>query len=157
MRFFLIDTITSWDPGKSGVALKNVSLTEDFFDDHFPLMPVMPGVLMVEGMAQLAGLVLSEGVRLETGRPVKAIMGAIERAKFRQLVKPGDSVEYRAEILSTNEASGRAHITAQVNGQRVADCTLLFTLHPVDNPSLDTRRNELLALWLKEGSGRHVG
>ena len=156
MRFFLIDTITAWEPGRSASAAKNVSLTEDFFDDHFPLMPVMPGVLIVEGMAQLAGLVLSEGVRIETGIAVKAIMGAIERAKFRQLVKPGDRLEYRAEILSSNESSGRAQVTAYVAGERVADCTLLFTLHPVDNPSLDARRNELLALWLREGLERHA-
>lgn len=55
MRFLLIDRITEWEPGKRASAVKNVSLSEDFFDDHFPLKPIMPAVLMIEGMAQLSG------------------------------------------------------------------------------------------------------
>ena len=58
MRFFLIDRIDKWEVGVSAQATKNVTLSEDFFDDHFPRRPVMPGVLMIEGMAQLSGLLL---------------------------------------------------------------------------------------------------
>ena len=58
MRFFLIDRITQWLVGTSAEAVKNVALSEDFFDDHFPRHPVMPGVLILEGMAQLSGLLL---------------------------------------------------------------------------------------------------
>ena len=88
MRFLLIDRITAWDPGKTGTAVKNISLSEDFFDDHFPLKPIMPGVLIVEGMAQLAGLLVEEGVRRETGRNIKALMSIIEKAKFRKPAYP---------------------------------------------------------------------
>jgi 3-hydroxyacyl-[acyl-carrier-protein] dehydratase len=73
MRFLLIDQITAWEPGKSGTATKNVALSEDLFDDHFPLKPIMPGVLIVEGMAQLSGLIIEEGVRNETDKG--AILG----------------------------------------------------------------------------------
>jgi 3-hydroxyacyl-[acyl-carrier-protein] dehydratase len=58
MRFFLIDRITKWQVGITAEAIKNVALSEDFFDDHFPRRPVMPGVLIIEGMAQLSGLLL---------------------------------------------------------------------------------------------------
>ena len=58
MRFFMIDKITKWEVGRSAEAVKNVALSEDFFDDHFPRRPVMPGVLMIEGMAQISGLLL---------------------------------------------------------------------------------------------------
>jgi len=54
MRFFLIDRITRWEVGRAAEALKNVALSEDFFDDHFPRRPILPGVLMIEGMAQLS-------------------------------------------------------------------------------------------------------
>ena len=60
MRFFLIDKIKDWQVGKSAVAIKNIALSEDFFDDHFPRRPVMPGVLILEGLAQLSGLLLED-------------------------------------------------------------------------------------------------
>jgi 3-hydroxyacyl-[acyl-carrier-protein] dehydratase len=74
MRFLLIDKITAWRPGVSGTAIKNVSLSEDFFEDHFPSKPLMPGALLVEGMAQLSGLLIEEGVKAAGGKPVKALM-----------------------------------------------------------------------------------
>ena len=150
MRFFLIDKITEWEPGCSGCAIKNVSLTEDFFDDHFPSTPIMPGVLIVEGMAQLSGLILSEGVRQETGERVKALLSIVEKAKFRRVVRPGDTLEYRAEIISANESGGKAKVSAYVGEERVTDCVLVFSLHPITDPSLDARRAELLSLWLGE-------
>ena len=67
MRFFLIDRITRWEPGRAAEAVKNVALSEDFFDDHFPRRPVMPGALILEGMAQLSGLLLEAGLRAESG------------------------------------------------------------------------------------------
>ena len=63
MRFFLIDKITKWEIGVEAEAIKNVALSEDFFDDHFPRRPVMPGVLMIEGMAQLSGLLLEGSLK----------------------------------------------------------------------------------------------
>lgn len=149
MRFLLIDQITAWDPGKSGTATKNVALSEDLFDDHFPLKPIMPGVLIVEGMAQLSGLVIEEGVRKETGRNVKALMSIIEKAKFRKPVYPGDTLEYRAMVLSVNEAGAKANIKAYVKDELVADCSLVFSFHEIDNPRLESRRSEILSFWLK--------
>jgi len=63
MRFLLVDSILEWEPGVGATGVKNVSLSEDFFDDHFPLKPIMPGVLIIEGMAQLSGLLLEETMK----------------------------------------------------------------------------------------------
>lgn len=149
MRFLLIDRITSWAPGRCATAVKNVTLSEDFFDDHFPLKPIMPGVLMLEGMAQLAGLLLEEGVRQDAGRNVKALMSIVEKAKFRSPARPGDCLEYRAEVASVNELGGKVSATASLMGERIADCRLVFTFHAFENPTLEARRAEVLSLWLQ--------
>ncbi len=153
MRFLLIDRITAWQPGKYGTAIKNVALSEDVFDDHFPLKPIMPGVLIVEGMAQLSGLLIEEGLRKESGRNVKALMSIIEKAKFRKPVYPGDALEYRATILSVNEDGAKANIKAYVEDDLVAHCSLVFSFHEMDNPRLEARRTDVLSFWLQGVSG----
>jgi 3-hydroxyacyl-[acyl-carrier-protein] dehydratase len=150
VRFLLIDRITAWEPGRRGSAVKNVSLSEDFFDDHFPSKPIMPGVLMLEGMAQLSGLLLEEGVRRDTGRNVKALMSIVERAKFRRPAKPGDSLEYRARIDSVNDLGGKAAVEAHACGEKIAECTLVFSFHEIHNPRLEARRAAVLSLWLRD-------
>jgi len=149
MRFLLIDRIIKWEPGKNASAVKNVALSEDFFDDHFPLKPIMPAVLIIEGMAQLSGLLLEEGVRKETGQNLKALMSIIEKAKFRRPVYPGDRLIYHAEVDSINEVGGRTHVSAQVDDELVTECGLVFTFHKIDNPHLESRRSEILSLWTK--------
>ncbi len=149
MRFLLIDRITDWKPGKCASAVKNVALSEDFFDDHFPLKPIMPAVLILEGMAQLSGLLIEEGVRKESGRKVKALMSIIEKAKFRQPVYPGDKLVYSAEVDSVNELGGRAHVKAHVDGELITECAFVFTFHEINNVHLELRRSEILSLWLK--------
>jgi len=157
VRFLLIDRITHWEPGRRASAVKNVALSEDFFDDHFPLKPIMPGVLMLEGMAQLSGLLLEEGVRSETGRNVKALMSTIEKAKFRRPVYPGDSLEYRAEIESANELGGKARVKAYVGEKVMAECSLVFSFHEFSRVRLEARRSEILSLWLKGATSDETG
>jgi 3-hydroxyacyl-[acyl-carrier-protein] dehydratase len=161
MRFLLIDRITAWEPGRSAEAVKTVAMSEDLFDDHFPLRPIFPGVLLVEGMAQLAGLLLEEGVRRETGRNVKALMSIVERAKFRRVVRPGDRLAYRVEVLSVNEAGGRVAARARLDGDArdgadVADCHLVFTFDTSSNPWLEAKRAEVLRIWM-QGVGTDAG
>ena len=149
MRFLLIDKITNWEPGRKATAIKNVSLSEDFFDDHFPLKPIMPGVLVLEGMAQLAGLLLEAGVREESGRNIKALMSMVEKAKFRRPARPGDSLEYRVEVISVNELGGSVKARAFAAGEPIADSSLIFSFHEFDNPRLEARQNKLLSLWMQ--------
>jgi 3-hydroxyacyl-[acyl-carrier-protein] dehydratase len=149
MRFLLIDRITEWEPGLRARAVKNVALSEDFFDDHFPLKPIMPAVLMIEGMAQLSGLLLEEGMRQGTGRNVKALMSIVEKAKFRRPVYPGDSLLYSAEVISVNELGGKARVRAHVSEELITECILVFSFHEFHHPQLESRRSEILSLWLK--------
>jgi len=149
MRFLLLDRITEWKPGISAVGIKTVALSEDFFEDHFPLKPIMPGALILEGMAQLSGLLIEEGVRQDEGRNVKALMSIVDKAKFRRPAYPGDCLTYRAKVDSINEIGGRAQVRASCGEEAVAECVLVFSFHEIDNPSLEARRREILDLWLK--------
>ena len=150
MRFILIDRIIKWEPGKQAEATKNIALSEDFFDDHFPLKPIMPGVLILEGLAEIAGLLLEETVRVQQGRNIKALLSIIEKAKFRNFVTPGDSLVYQATIESVNTMAGRMKVAVVRANKQIGDAILVFTLHEIDNPRLDLRRNELLKFWLEQ-------
>lgn len=149
MRFLLLDRITEWKPGVSAVGVKSIALSEDFFEDHFPLKPIMPGALILEGMAQLSGLLIEEGVRQDEGRNIKALMSIVDKAKFRRPAYPGDCLIYQANVVSVNEMGGRAEVQATCGEDSVAECTLVFSFHEIDNPNLETRRSEILGLWLE--------
>src|SRR5512138_48598 len=133
MRFFLIDRITRWDVGSCAEALKNVALSEDFFDDHFPRHPVMPGVLILEGMAQLGGLLLEESLRARTGQSRKALLTVIERTRFRRMVRPGDRLLYRTEIAGLNETGGKVRAVASCDGETAATSDLVFGFREVND------------------------
>jgi 3-hydroxyacyl-[acyl-carrier-protein] dehydratase len=150
MRFFMIDRITRWEVGTSAAATKNVALSEDFFDDHFPRRPVMPGVLIVEGMAQLAGLLLEASLREKSGQSVKAVLTILERTKFRDMVRPGDTLLYTAEVTSLNDAAGKAHVQASRDGRAIAETDMVFAFKVVDDPKLDEKRQALMKVWLAE-------
>lgn len=151
MRFFLIDRITRWEVGKAAEARKNVALSEDFFDDHFPRRPVMPGVLIIEGMAQLSGLLLEASLRERYGKNAKAILTILDKVKFRDLVKPGETLVYTTELTSLNEVSGKVSVQATREGRLIAITGMVFSFKDVDDPTLDGKRRALLDLWL----GKH--
>lgn len=149
MRFLLLDRITSWKLGDCAEGTKNVALSEDFFDDHFPLKPIMPGALIVEGIAQLAGLLLEESVKGSEARSVKALMSIIEKAKFRIPAYPGDQLTYKARIISCNEMGGKVEGEAYIGDRLAVQCSLVFSFHQFDKPELEKRRKAILELWLK--------
>jgi 3-hydroxyacyl-[acyl-carrier-protein] dehydratase len=148
MRFFLIDRIIKWEIGAAAEATKNVALSEDFFDDHFPRRPVMPGVLILEGMAQLSGLLLEASLQQKYSKNAKAILTVLERTKFRALVRPGDTLLYRVELLSLNEAGGKLKATALREGSLVTSTEMVFAFKYVDDPQLDEKRRRLMDLWM---------
>jgi 3-hydroxyacyl-[acyl-carrier-protein] dehydratase len=149
MRFFLLDKITRWEVGVTAEGLKCVALSEDFFDDHFPRRPVMPGVLILEGMAQLSGLLLEASLKQKYSKNAKAVLTVLERTKFRTLVKPGDTLVYRTEVTSVNEAGGKVKATASCGTTAVTSTNMVFAFKYVDDPLLDEKRRRLLELWMK--------
>jgi len=147
MRFFLIDRITTWEPGTLAEGTKNVSLSEDFFDDHFPRRPVMPGVLILEGMAQLGGLLLEASLQLQYDKSAKAVVTVLERTKFRTMIKPGDSLRYRTEVMALNELGGKIKATAKLDDKLVTSTEMVFAFKYLDDPLLDSKRKHLMKIW----------
>jgi 3-hydroxyacyl-[acyl-carrier-protein] dehydratase len=148
MRFFLIDKINEWQVGKTAKAIKNVALSEDFFDDHFPRRPVMPGVLIIEGMAQLSGLLLEASLKEKYGQDAKAVLTVLERTKFRELIRPGDTLIYSTEIISVNKTGGKVSSQALCNNRVVVTTGMVFAFKYIDDPMLDIKRQALMKVWL---------
>ena len=153
MRFFLIDRITRWEPGKAAEAVKNIALSEDFFDDHFPRRPVMPGVLILEGMAQLSGLLLEASLSLksreaQSSAEPKAILTIIEKTKFRDMARPGDTLTYQAEVIALNDEAGKARVTAACGERVIVTTEMVFAFKYVDDPVLREKRQSLMKTWL---------
>jgi len=148
MRFFMIDKIITWDVGRCAEAVKNVALSEDFFDDHFPRRPVMPGVLMIEGMAQISGLLLEASLSAKYGKDAKAVLTLLERTKFRDVVRPGDTLVYRTEVVAVNENGGKVSVQALRGDQPVVTSGMVFAFKYVDDPLLTEKRQALMKLWM---------
>ncbi|MCX6903699.1 MAG: beta-hydroxyacyl-ACP dehydratase [Verrucomicrobia bacterium] len=148
MRFFFIDRITRWEVGVAAEGTKSVALSEDFFDDHFPRRPVMPGVLILEGMAQLSGLLLEASLKEKYATSAKAVLTVLERTKFRALVKPGDTLVYRAEVVSVNEAGGKVKAAASRGQAMVTTTEMVFAFKQVNDPLLDEKRRRLMEVWM---------
>jgi beta-hydroxyacyl-ACP dehydratase FabZ len=118
----LVDRVLEMEPGKRIVAVKNVTINEPVFLGHFPGRPVMPGVLLVEGMAQAGGLLLLHDV---PDRQSKLLLFAsIEEAKFRRPVIPGDQVRYEIEVLRLRSTYCKLAGKALVDGQLSAEAVL---------------------------------
>ena len=152
MRFFMIDRIVAWEVGRLAEAVKNVALSEDFFDDHFPRRPIMPGVLMVEGMAQLAGLLVEATLKEKHDRDAKALLTVLERTKFREPVRPGDTLHYRVEIVSVNRDGGKVTAQATCDGRVVVTTGMVFAFKHVDDPLLAEKRAALMKVWMEPNS-----
>ena len=97
--FLLIDRIISIDPGKSLVALKNVTINETFFMGHFPEHPVMPGVLILEAMAQAGGVLAYKSTNTFPDQGVLYYFAGIDNARFRRIVEPGDQLRLEVKVL----------------------------------------------------------
>ena len=127
MRFLLVDRILSLSPGQRVVAMRTVPLDDDYFQDHFPGFPVVPGVLLTESMGQAAAKCL-DAERRPRG---KAMLARILTASFRQWVRPGDELELHATIVSNAERFATAECQAQVAGRTVAQARLFFSFMPI--------------------------
>lgn len=124
--FLLVDKIIDYVPGKLAVGVKNVTVNEPQFQGHFPGRPLMPGVLIVEAMAQVGGIVLKQLPGFEDGLFVFA---GIDKVRFRRQVVPGDQLVMTVELLTVKQRRfGKMQARAEVDGQLAAEGELMFSL-----------------------------
>lgn len=128
--FLLVDKIIEIEYGKRAVGLKNVTINEWFFQGHFPTYPVMPGVLIMEALAQVGAVALL-GMEEYKGR--LAFFGGLDGVKFRRQVVPGDTLRLEIEVIQFRRGIGKANGIASVDGQMAARGELTFALGPAQN------------------------
>jgi beta-hydroxyacyl-ACP dehydratase FabZ len=137
--FLLVDAIEEMEPKKRIVGIKNVTINEYFFQGHFPGKPVMPGVLIVESMAQIGGLLLLQEVE-DRDRKVM-YMAAIDNARFRRPVVPGDQLRVEVNVITFRGPFCKVRGHARVNGELAAEATLMCAMvdvGPDGTPAVST-------------------
>ncbi len=124
--FSLVDRIVEYVPGERAVGIKNVSFNEPHFQGHFPGRPIMPGVLIVEAMAQVGGVVLSQMLDTEGGL---FLFAGIDKVRFRRQVVPGDQLVMTVELLCVKQRRfGKMQARAEVDGKLATEGQLTFSL-----------------------------
>ncbi|MCR5691193.1 MAG: 3-hydroxyacyl-ACP dehydratase FabZ [Eubacterium sp.] len=123
--FLLVDRIEEMEPGVKAVGYKNVTVNEPFFQGHFPQQPVMPGVLIVEALAQVGAVAV---LSLEENKGKLAFFGGINKAKFRKQVEPGDVLKLETEIIKVKGPMGVGKATASVDGKVACSAEISFII-----------------------------
>lgn len=123
--FLLVDRIEEIQAGKKAVGIKNVSANEPFFQGHFPGNPIMPGVLIVEAMAQVGGVAI---LSLDEYKGKLAVFAGIDKVRFRKQVVPGDVLHMEVELIAVKRGIGKARASASVDGKLVCEGELMFAI-----------------------------
>ncbi|MEH7128589.1 MULTISPECIES: 3-hydroxyacyl-ACP dehydratase FabZ [Bacillaceae] len=123
--FLLVDRILEVEDGKSAVGIKNVSANEEFFNGHFPDYPVMPGVLIVEALAQVGAVAM---LKKEENRGRLAFFAGIDGCRFKKQVKPGDQLRLEVEIIRLRGPIGKGKAVATVDGEVACEAEITFAL-----------------------------
>ncbi len=123
--FLLVDRILELEEGKKAIGIKNVTANEEFFNGHFPDYPVMPGVLIVEALAQVGGVAMLKKKENE-GR--LALFAGIDKCRFKKQVKPGDQLKLEVEILRLRGSIGKGKGVATVDGELVCETEIMFAI-----------------------------
>ncbi len=147
MRYFLLDKVTGYVPNEWATGVKNVTLTDEVLHDHFPDFPILPGVLVIESLAQLAGFVLE--ARAED-RELRAVLGQIERAKFHSPAGPGDQMLLKVVVAQRLEAAAQVEAEAFVAERCVAKARLTFMLRRIESARVHEQRATLYRLWTRD-------
>ena len=132
MRWYWIDKFVEFDSGSHAKAVKNVSLAEEHRHDHFLGFPVMPGSLMIEGMAQTGGILLGE----VNGFTHNVILAKVPKMEFHSWAMPGDQLIYEATLQDVREEGGSVTVKATVGDRLVADGEIMFVHLNSDDPQL---------------------
>lgn len=143
MRYLQLDRIEELKRFEYAVATKCVTLSEDVFEHHFPGQPVYPGALLIESMAQLGGLLLEISLRDERPHCPRCVLSSV-KAKFRDLVHPGDRLSLRADVVSRHEDSALVRTVGTRDGKRVCQAEIIYVLLDIRDPRLEDSRREYI-------------
>lgn len=123
--FLLVDRILELEPGKRAVGLKNVTINEEFFEGHFPGHAVMPGVLVLEAMAQVGGVLL---LSMNGNAGKIAYFGGMDKVRFRKPILPGDTLITEVELIKNRGGVGKVSATGRVDGRVAVQGEFIFAL-----------------------------
>ena len=123
--FLLVDKVVELDPGKKAIGIKNVTVNEPFFQGHFPSYPLMPGVLIIEAMAQVGAVAM---MSMEENRGKLGVFAGIDGVRFKREVRPGDTLRMEVELNSFRRSIGKASASAYVGEELVCSGELMFAL-----------------------------
>jgi 3-hydroxyacyl-[acyl-carrier-protein] dehydratase len=126
--FLLVDRVIELEVGKRAVGIKNVTINEHFFQGHFPQYPVMPGVLIVEALAQTGGIALGT---MDEYKGRIAFFAGIDNVRFKRQVKPGDTLRLEVELTQLRRSIGTASALATVDGEVACKGDIMFALGPL--------------------------
>jgi 3-hydroxyacyl-[acyl-carrier-protein] dehydratase len=153
MRWFWIDRFVEFESGVRATAIKNVTLAEEHLHDHFPGFPVMPGSLIIEGMAQTGGILLAEMLHFEN----LIVMAKIPKAIFHGWAHPGDTLLYEAKILDARPDGGIVECTARVGERPLAEAEYVFACLPGSDSKTVCQENFLKTMQLLGGPAAQSG
>jgi len=135
--FLLVDRVTSLEPDKAIRGIKNVTMNEPYFGGHFPHYPVMPGVLVIEALAELASILAWKRSGRTPGDGTIIFFAGIDDARFRRQVRPGDQLVLESEAQRLVRGIGKFAVRAKVDGEMVAEANLLAAMRM---PEIDKKR-----------------
>lgn len=154
MRFYFVDKITEFEKGSSISGIKNISMTEPFFTFHFQRYPVMPGVLIIESLAQLAGLMIE--MSFEKGCYKKAILSIIDKTKIKFMARPGDQLIMNAVLESISENGAACAVSAFIGRKLLCQTRLTFALMDTEglyDKYLEDERQALINALMRDFKG----
>lgn len=123
--FLLVDKILEVEEGKKAIGIKNVTANEEFFNGHFPDYPVMPGVLIVEALAQVGAVAM---LMVEENRGKIGLFAGIDNCRFKRQVKPGDQLRLEVEMVKLRGPIGKGKAVATVDGELACEAELTFAI-----------------------------
>jgi len=143
MRFELVDRIDELQKGAYAKGVKCISLTEDVFEHHFPGHPVYPGTLLIESMAQLGGALLELSLRETLAFCPRCVLSMV-KAKFREMVRPGDTLHMHAEILSVHDRAAQVRCVGSCSDTIRCEAELTYVILEIDDAPLQASREAFL-------------